>query len=383
MRKILIALFIFILLFWKLAQFQQERILFCQNSQGGLPKPSCIWPLKNPRSLLDQKWGLRKSSKTVLKKKTPVHSVEFQNGWIKALFFKTTPAPIIFGFQKAIWTGDLSSLPFWLVEKYRERGLLPVLALSGQHIWALLLCIDVFIFWGWRAWGSSRGNLLWKIKEWKVPLMTAWLFSLASNEPSMIRTAISAGGAFIVRKIPLELETGFVFLVSVMFFLMIDPEQLSSPGFVLSAWGILGICLVNRCFEPQQIFLKGVWLWFWIAPLVAGFFGVSLERGFYFTWALSLIWEQMLLPLLFALGIALVFLPMPLSFWLSDKAESLVNFWLKLESSHTESYTVFVFRPRPTEIGVFALWLIALACWNRRVWLRSQKNVSTARHPLL
>ena len=373
----------FVLLVWRLEKFQQNRVLSCLQPGRRVSQLSCVWNLKNPRNLLDQKWGFQNPVKSIQKSAWLVEEGDFKKKWMQKIFSKTVKAPTFLGFQKAIWTGDLSHLPFWLVEKYRERGLLPVLALSGQHVWALLLCLDLVILAAWRSWGKPQGNFLLKTREWRVPLLTAWLFSLASNEPSMIRTAVSAGMAFFLRKLPVHHEMAFVFLLSFLGFLIFFPEQISSRGFILSAWGMLGVCVVNQCFSPRQSIRKGLWLWIWLVPLVAGFFGVCLGKGFHYTWVLSGVWEHLILPLLFALGILLIILPKFLSDGLASLAEILLNFWLQLEGSDTENYLIFTFRPSPLEVGLFSLWLVALAYWNRRVWLLSQKNVPTARHPLL
>jgi len=367
---------------WSLRVSQEKAIQKCfQEIQSG--KSKCFFAKKNPRSLLEQKWGL-KGPVLLLRKSRELHlSTPFQSWWVRKFERAQSKAPHFFSIQKAIWMGDSASLPFWLVEKYRERGLLPVLALSGQHVWALLLIFEGLVRGFWYFWGRPQGLFLFRIREWRVLFATLWLFSLAFSQPSMVRTALCAVLLFGVRRLSIRIENLFVCLLGLLSFVALFPTHLNSRGFLLSSFGLVGVSLVGICFQRGRRFFGALWLLGWLMPVVASFFGVWFGKWLLFSWIVSWIWEQLFLPLLFGVGIFFAVLPEKGALLLAGKTEIALDFWLRWEASQTQGHPDWIFRPSPLEVVIFAACLAALAYWNRSIWLNAQKNVPTARHALL
>lgn len=284
----------------------------------------------------------------------------------KQLLLRTLKAPYFSSFQLALWQGDLSGIPFWLLQKYKERGLLQVLALSGQHVWALALCLGFFGSFGWKFCSRSRGTLVIVIRKLKVPLATGVLLSLAPKESSMIRTGLCVGLICLFREIPLLMHKGYSIGLGIMIFLMGYPDLIFEKGFQLSLVGILGVWIVGGCFTSKQKGLAALWLGLWLMPVVALFFGKWVGDSFFLQVGMGFIWEQVFLPILFLSGVVLWMVPPVVSELVAEGCETILSIWLNWEAIHTEKSSFSVYRPSELESLLFLAWLVALAYWNRK-----------------
>ncbi|MFM8269716.1 MAG: ComEC/Rec2 family competence protein [Pseudomonadota bacterium] len=273
----------------------------------------------------------------------------------KRLLAKTFKTPHFSSFQLALWQGDLSGLPFWLLQKYREQGLLQVLALSGQHVWALALCL------------GCLGGVLWKkwwIRKLKMPLAAGILLSLAPSESSVKRTVLCVGLIYFLQWSPLVIQKGYGMCLGLMFFLMGYPQLVFDRGFQLSLLGILGVWIVNHCFSTKQKVWALFWLACWFFPVMSLFFGKWVGDSFLIQWGMGWVWDQIFLPLLFLSGIIVLFSPVPLAEFLAQICEKTLTRWLNWEALHVQKSGISIYRPTELEMLLVLGWLVALACWN-------------------
>jgi len=313
--------------------------------------------LKNPAALSDAKWASEPGPTRVL----APSGVFSQN-----LLSRTFKTPNLSAIQVALWQGDLRGLPFWLLQKYRERGLLQVLALSGQHVWALALCLSCLGTFIWKRWPGPRGKVLLWGRRLKMPLAAAVLLGVAPNEPSIVRTALCVAVIFFYRENPLILEPEYSASLIGFLILTLFPELLFSKGFQLSLVGVIGVLIMGRCFLPRQKLLAGGWLIAWFAPVMALFFGKWVGDSIFLQIMMGLIWDQVFLPLLFLVGIVILILPTFFATLLGKACEKVLELWLNWEAAHVKTSGVSIYWPSFSETAVFLVWLVALAYWNRR-----------------
>lgn len=343
-------------LFFSVRAYQAVQVESCLSGKLGV----CRFTFQNPGKLNLVKAGIFSPVKTVQpqgehrkKRRLPLGS------W-------TREAPLLKALQIGIWQGDFSLLPFWLIQKYRERGLLPVLALSGQHVWALCFCFNVVGLGLWRKFGKPRGVLFYVFSQLKAPLALGVLFSFAGSEPSMLRTVLCGGIAFLIHQIPLEINLPYATVLGALLFLNLFPELLSSIGFVLSASGFFGVITAASFFSSKQKVLSSLWLIFWFMPLIAFYFGKWVGTSLAFQWAMGFIWDQIFLPLFFLGGILVWVLPKALGSGVARLQEDLLKGWINWEAQSADSAGLSIYRPSLLEVGVFMVWLMALAYWNHK-----------------
>jgi len=324
-------------------------------------------PFKNPASLSDSQF---------LKENSP----RLSGGGIsipfrQRLLARTFTAPGFSAVQLALWHGDFSGLPFWLLQKYRERGLLQVLALSGQHVWALAFCLSFFGGFLWRFHPRPRGRLLLWSRKFKVPVSAGILLGLAPSEPSLIRTAVCVGLLFMIREIPLRVNQFYLMGSGGMFFLSIWPNFIFEKSFQLSALGITGVWTVKNCFNSKQKIAAGIWLALWFGALMAFFFGKWVGDSFWVQIGVGWLWDQVLLPFWFFGGILVLVVPQSWSVFVAQSCEKIVQLWFKWEAIHSHPSGMSIYRPSLWETGIFLGWLVALAYWNlKRCQVVTKKN---------
>jgi len=341
-------------LFLSVRSFQRGQLQKCFSGKRGI----CQVTFQNPEKLNRIRWGFFSPVKRVPTKGAP------REKWLLRLGKRTREAPLVKAIQVAIWQGNFSLLPFWLIQKYRERGLLPVLALSGQHVWALCFCFSVLGLGVWRKMGNPRGRVFFVLSQCKTPLAMCLLFSFAWSEPSMVRTVLCGGIAFLIQQCPLKINLLYVTLLGSLVFLILFPSLLSSIGFVLSASGFIGVITAASCFSSNQKVLSSFWLILWFMPLIAFYFGKWAGASVVFQLGMGFIWDQIFLPLLFLGGFFVWLLPEFAGNEMARFEESILRGWINWEARNADSAGISIYRPSLIEVGIFMIWLVALAYWN-------------------
>lgn len=243
-----------------------------------------------------------------------------RNGWRSWLGRKLEAAPRLRALVTAVWLGEVSALPPWLVEQYREAGLLQLLALSGQHVVCLTLLILGFgrivaaplVF---RA--DRRVRLRYRGMCAMVPLLAAaWLCLTAVDNPPIFRALTMVAAMTYLRF--RRMECGPVQLVasSAAALILWDPSLVARPGFVLSATAtaLLGFLILGNARGALKAYLLislGMPVLFF--PLSAFYFSKVAWLAPLATLFVGWFWEIVLLPLGFAIPFAAAVLPAPAS----------------------------------------------------------------------
>lgn len=326
----------------------------------------CFYPLKNPARLVSQAWGLSSPGQMSKSSERFPLSATLSTKWRQQLWSKTQRTPHLAAIQSAVWQGDLQGLPFWLIQKYQALGLLPVLALSGQHVGALAGVLGVLFCWVGRWKKPRRGGWLLRGRQAKLPGIAFLLLTLAPGEPSLLRTLWCVLLIFFIQKIPLAVHPLFIVSTGCGVLLFFLPELLVSRGFVLSLFGVMGVLIAQYGFSQEKL-KKGLWLLLWFSGGMAFFFGEWISWGIIHQSVLAWVWDTVILPITFLLGIVLAMVPQKWSESIAIGSEWVLKQWLHWESQHLVTYKMQIFRLAEGEILLFSAWLIALALWNHKV----------------
>lgn len=335
--------------------------------------------LLNPASQTDSIWGLRtlvpRSEKTPSFPLGSVISVSPLSRWFKhQIWLKTSQTQWLSATQLALWFGDLRGLPFWLIDKYRSSGLLAVLAISGQHVWALVFALSFLGLKLGQFLKKNQGFYLIKLRRLQFPLAAGFLLVLAVDEPSILRTFLCVIALWKLKQIPIKFNLSYLLVFLFMLVLILCPELGHSKSFVLSAAGVLGIVLSQQLFSEMnlgfQVFFVSIWAWLWLAPVVLFYFGQWAGHQLVFQFLMGWIWDQIFLPFFFLLGMALLLMSQSLSFVAAENLEKLLLVWANWEAVRAEVRALFIYRPRPWEVVLFWLWLLALGVLFRNTrWI--------------
>jgi hypothetical protein len=79
---------------------------------------------------------------------------------------------------------------------------------------------------------------------------------------------------------------------------------------------------------------------------------------------MGFIWDQIFLPLLFLGGFLVWLLPESAGNEIARFEESILRGWINWEAQNADSAGISIYRPSLIEVGIFMIWLVALAYWN-------------------
>ena len=147
--------------------------------------------------------------------------------------------PSLYGVVWAVWTGETKGLDPRLEKLYREGGLLPLVALSGQHVSIfifLMRAISRTCFYFFFPINCLRNmNRYW---EMILPILVSCLLAVTSlGSPSILRTLAMALTLVVLRLRLCLTSTAQVLSVSSAFLLLFDPSLLTGVSFILSVGG--------------------------------------------------------------------------------------------------------------------------------------------------
>jgi len=325
----------------------------------------CFFPFKNPARLSSQAWGLSSPAQKPKSSGLGSSKATISTHWRQQLWSKTQRTPVVAAIQSAVWQGDLQGLPFWLIQKYQGLGLLPVLALSGQHVGALAGVLGALFFLVGRWRKPRSGWWLLRGRQAKLPCVAFLLLTLAPGEHSLLRTFWCVLLIFFIQKIPLAVHPLFIVSTGCGVLLLFFPQLLISRGFVLSLFGVMGVLIAQYGFSEKKL-KKVLWLILWFSGGMAFFFGEWISWGIVHQSVLAWVWDTVILPITFLIGITLGVVPEGWSESIALGSEWVLNQWLDWESQHLVTYKMQIVRFTEGEILLFSAWLIALALWNRK-----------------
>jgi hypothetical protein len=312
-------------------------------------RPVCRYPLQNPSVIEDGLGGLLPPRVWL---RPPLHLAEDPGApsniamtfrteieaWLVSLFENF---PGVSGFERAIWMGDTRGLSPELMTFYREGGLLAILALSGQHLAGLIMCVS-YLQWipfalmrrflpGW----TDRILFPWRRALPSICALVLWVSS--GGSPPMLRTLAMAIAMGLLKWRGLH-GVGFQILCSsTALFLIWDVRQAASISLFLS---IAATALTLIVFSEARLWPRiriyiftSVSIPILMVPVTSFFFGrVSVFAPLYQT-LLGWIWDLFLIPLGFFLPLALALVPPALRPILLKYLELGWDGWLRLHES--------------------------------------------------
>ena|GEM_PF-2352150 len=240
--------------------------------------------------------------------KTELWTATFQNmfrGWLEKIF-QTTPR--LLGLLKAVWMGDTEGLPPELLTLYREGGLLQVLALSGQHVGAMLLVFE-FLLQGLAAI-FFRFNQLWLLplyrcaNLWMPMACSSLLLILSGGAAPIQRTFVMVLSMTVLRFRGFECTPLQITASAVACMILWRPSLACSPSFVLSvvATGLLCQVVARDRWRKRvsEYFFLSSTMPVLVFPLSAFFFAKISWFAPLSSVLMSWVWDCVLLPFAFA-----------------------------------------------------------------------------------
>lgn len=300
----------------------------------------CVAEPRNPAGATDARFVPRAPllfvRRAVLESATPTFLSRLQQGARGAIDFTLSGKPGLAALSKAVWLADDQGFPAAFRTLYREGGLLHLLALSGQHVACLSLCLLFF--------AGGRGRFV-------VPLFSAaLLYATSLAAPSMGRTLGMAIAVTLLywRRLgcsPLQLTASAVACLLVW-----DPSWLGQPGFFLSAACTLALVGAVRGGYLRVAFGMAVFA----VPLSAYFFGKASLLSPLTNLLLAFFWNGWLV-----VGFLAPIFPFAWPEWL----------WWKFVAAHSwldaPVHAAWIAVPRPSwpELVVIE-WLAAIAFYR-------------------
>jgi Competence protein len=293
--------------------------------------------------------------------------------------------PGVRAWLRSVWVGDATGLPPQWQRFYKESGLQPLIALSGQHVIAFVLVLQtllrllgsVFFRWMPRGWYCQGQRLL--------PLLCSSVLFLTSGGAEPIRRTAAMALAFFVLRLRRKESSALQLAGSSLACLVIwDPGLLTSVSFLLSASGTLMICRLlsghaespwfDYCWSATVMPLL-------VLPLTAFLFAkISLTAPLH-SLMLSWLWDLLLIPLGFLLLLCLGGLPEVPRQIVLQGAE---HFWAGIDRLHEvvprllPTWQVSSVRPTWKELVLLEAFLVFLALFFRDRWERFRKSYSHA-----
>lgn len=210
--------------------------------------------------------------------------------------------PELRGIVWAVWTGETQGLNPELVSMYREGGLLPLVALSGQHVsvWIILFRL-LFLLLAKIVMSAKIFRDYYRRLDLWLPLIGAAILTLTSQgAPSVLRTLAMAGAMVLLRmrkfiSSPVQWVTASAALM-----IALEPGLLMGISFVLSVGATF---LMVEISETQNV-VSSVAKYFFLstvmavlsAPMILFYFGQWSYLSPISTICFSWMWNLLIIP---------------------------------------------------------------------------------------
>ena len=210
--------------------------------------------------------------------------------------------PELRGIVWAVWTGETQGLNPELVSMYREGGLLPLVALSGQHVsvWIILFRL-LFLLLAKIVMSAKIFRDYYRRLDLWLPLIGAAILTLTSQgAPSVLRTLAMAGAMVLLRmrkfiSSPVQWVTASAALM-----IALEPGLLMGISFVLSVGATF---LMVEISETQNV-VSSVAKYFFLstvmavlsAPMILFYFGQWSYLSPISTICFSWMWNLVIIP---------------------------------------------------------------------------------------
>jgi ComEC/Rec2-related protein len=297
--------------------------------------------------------------------------------WLESIF-KNYPG--LWAFEKAVWNGSTQDLPLKFTQFYLEGGLMQILALSGQHVIAMIFifgffhrCLFVFLS---VFFASKYLSPLFRVSRRFLPLICCLILYVTSrgNAP-VLRTLALSLTVLILKQRNLQVSTLQLVLSAVAVLVLLDPDLLHNPSFFLS---VAATGFLVRVFHEENT-AKGIWHYFSLS-LVMPVLVLPLSAFFFSKVALFAPLNQVLLAWFWDLLIPIGFLlPLVSTPYLLGEGEKL--WWIFCDAHQNwgkfsaAGYKT-VIRPNHIELFVIEFCLLIIASKSLFVFFTTRTRIS-------
>lgn len=232
--------------------------------------------------------------------RTSVNLGDVFRRWLNLTF---RPYPSFHGVVWAVWTGGTQGLNSDIVQLYREGGLLPLVALSGQHVSVLVFLFRAVIqFFAKPFLGRRPFRAFYKYLDLFLPMIAALLLAITSDfVPSILRTLAMALAVVLLRVRKCLSAAPQILSVSSGLLILWDPALINGVGFVLSVAGtylILDVSSqVGSGSSIKKYFLFSLLMPVLLLPFILFYFGQWSYLNPLCQVAISWLWVLFLIPL--------------------------------------------------------------------------------------
>ena len=278
-------------------------------------------------------------------------------------------APQLLGFLEAVWTGDDKGLPLSLREFFKEGGVLQILALSGQHVTAMVLIVTLLTRLGltgfFRLVGVRGERYLGYVYQ-SLPIACCTLLLVTSQgSGSVVRTFGMYFALWLLRVRRMQCPPVQLAASSVACMIIWDPGLIAGAGFFLSAVATALTCQVLAEQKIRRQLLEFLFVVtampILVVPLSAFFFAKGAWFAPLYNLILGWLWDLLLIPVGFLLPILFAISPAPLTKFLLPHLE---RSWIFIVEKHflLESWigTAYQSCVRPTWAEFLVLELLLL-----------------------
>jgi hypothetical protein len=220
------------------------------------------------------------------------------------------PYPHLKGIVWAVWTGDSRELDPDLVEMYRAGGLLPLVALSGQHVSVLVVMVRALVgLFGKLIFRFKLAREYYRIWDLILPSLASFLLALTSQgAPSVVRTLAMAFALCLLRFRRCLCSTTQIVCSSAALMIVWDPGLLTGISFVLSVVSTFFLVEVSQAKSVSSSFEKYFYFSTVMAllscPLILFYFGQWSYLAPLTTICFSWLWNLLIIPVGFLVPLA-------------------------------------------------------------------------------
>jgi len=309
------------------------------------------------------RFGLRRGFSGELEGEKTTLNFELASNFRSFLINFLTPFPWLSGIVWAVWTGEVSGLDIKLVELYRAGGLLPLIALSGQHVSVLVVMIRSLLTLTPKLLMEQRVfRKFFRTFIFLLPVFSCGLLALTSfSAPSVLRTLAMAMAFCLLRFRKKHCSTLQLLCSSSALVIVLDPSLICGISFVLS----LGGCFLLLQIDPREdspsslrsYVTNSILMPILSAPLILFYFSQWGCLSPICTLGMSWLWNLVIIPIGFMtpfLGLLPSIFSVPVLKALDEGWRYLVEFQLRSGAQVERSLGVYL-RPSAIEILVFGI----------------------------
>jgi competence protein ComEC len=184
--------------------------------------------------------------KELLRIRIPFYSflMAFRDNTVEKLYYGSNKKISLI---PAMFYGDKRYIPPKDIENFTIAGLNHILAISGQHVGIIVMIIFLFLY-----------RLPFKINMLIASVLILLFVPLAGFKIPVLRAAVFVVIITIAYLFDMKVNLNKLVLWVASLFIIVDPDIISSPSFVLSFLAVYGISQIDKSMFNHEKILSGV-----------------------------------------------------------------------------------------------------------------------------